>query len=139
MSFGQKSPVYKTPSLLSPIRIILDQDTGAFFTWEQEQQIIAKIIYKNIYKDDLQAAISLYVEESNKHNNTKQQLDLQRKQLAQRDADLILADARLRQADKLKTSAEAKYIREEKRKRRWRRAQLPAVVVGFVFGFLLAK
>jgi len=50
-----------------------------------------------------------------------------------------MADARLKQADKLKSSAEEKYIKEEKRKRRWRRAQLPALGVGFVFGFLLAK
>ena len=131
--------MYKTPSSLSPIRIILEEDTGAFFTWEQEQQIIAKIIYKNIYKDDLQAAIALYVEESNKHTNTTKQLELQRKMVAQHEADLRLADARLRQADALKKAAEEKYIKEEKRKRRWRRTTAVGTGIGFLFGFFLAQ
>lgn len=139
MSFGQQSLVYKTPSSLSPIRIILEEDTGAFFTWEQEQQLIAKIIYKNIYKDDLQAAIALYVEENNKHANTTKQLELQRNQVAQREADLRMANARLDQADRLKAEAEEKYIKEEKRKRRWRRTTAAGTAIGFIIGFLFAQ
>ena len=142
-AFGQKSLPLKTQSSYSPIRVILDNDTGAFFTWEQEQQIIAKLIYKNIYKDDLQAAIGLYVEESNKHNNTKLQLELQRNQVAQREADLRMANNRLAYADSLKETAENNYIKEERRKRMWRRTATVGPIVfaagGFILGAFLAQ
>ena len=143
MSFGQENSPYRTPSSLSPIRIVLEEDTGAFFTWEQEQQIIAKLIYKNIYKDDLQAAIALYVEESNKHENTKKMLQLQRNNTAQVEHDLRTTQDLLEYTKRLEVTAEDNYLKEEKRKRRWRRAAtvgpVAAAAVGFIIGILVLK
>lgn len=143
IAFGQQSLRSETLSSLYPTRVILDQDTGAFLTWEQEQRIMEKIIYKNIYKDDLKAAISLYVEESNKHENTRSMLELQRNQTSRLEADLKMTNNRLAHASTLKEIAESKYLKEEKRKRRWRRAATAGPLVigvgGFILGAFLAQ
>lgn len=143
MSFGQLNPRSETPSLISPLRIILEQDTGVFFTWEEEQVIIAKLIYKDIYKDDLEGALELWRDERRKLKNTEQALQVRKAEVARLEATIRMGEARLKDADAKKTAAEQKYLKENKKKRRWRRISLGGITIGagggILFGMFLAQ
>ena len=123
--------------------MILDETRGSFFTWEQEQIIIEKLIYKNIYKDDLQGAIVLWMEEREKVANLNAALLLQDKETSRLKATIRRGVAILEDTDKKKVRAEEKYVKEEKRKRRWRRMGMGGTVAGaaggLIFGLFLGQ
>lgn len=114
-----------------------------FFTWAEEQVIIEKLIYKNIYKNDLQGALSLWMEERQKVENNKAIIKVKDREIARLEHEASTGSALLNDANKKKESAENKYLKENKRKRRWRRVGIGGMVItgagGFLFGFLLAQ
>jgi len=139
MVFGQSNLPYKTQLSLSPVRVILEQDSGVFFTWEQEQRIIEKLIYKRIYLEDLKGALQLYSEESDAHYLTKEVLTYNKEILARTNEDLKRAEGLNKSLIESRESYKKLYIKENKKVKRKNKLILIGAGTGFVIGFLLAK
>lgn len=136
---GQSSPPYATQLSLSPVRVILDQDSGVFFTWEQEQRIIEKLIYKRIYLDDLKGALQLYSEEANSHELTKKILAYNKEILSRVNADLNRSEKLNDSLNESRESYKNLYIKENRKVKRKNKTIIVIGTGGLIAGFLLGK
>jgi aspartyl-tRNA synthetase len=124
---------------LSPVRVILDQDSGVFFTWEQEQRIIEKLIYKRIYLDDLKGALQLYSEEANSHELTKKILAYNKEILSRVNADLNRSEKLNDSLNESRESYKNLYIKENRKVKRKNKTIIVIGTGGLIAGFLLGK
>ncbi len=125
--FGQPS---------SPLRIQLSNVNYTAFTEPQEQLIIEKLIWKELYKNDAQFLLDQWYKEAEKRVGLQQALGLSEEQVAKLNAQVEMGDRKLNNLADNYAELGIKYEKQIQRKKNWRNKGIPiAIIIGFAGGY----
>jgi hypothetical protein len=128
-SFGQKN---------SPLRIQLSGVNYAAFTEPEEQLLIEKMIWKELYKNDANFFLDQWFAESQKNIGLQKALELSEKEVAKLNNTVQTADHKINNLTDNYTELAVRYEKELQRKKNWRNKGIPLFIcIGFAGGYYL--